>query len=148
MLTRFPGTVDFAVWEKGQGDPQTISGIPVTRYWLIPPELRPKMFMPHPTMSSEELRQRTQNVWDRFYSIGSIWQRSRCTPTIRARLAFLFISKLYRQLYASTGITTDTARRNKANPSARSRSKPYPLPSHFIPLPYLSVSQIPTSTHY
>ena len=31
-------------------------GTPITRYWLIPRESRPKMFMPHPTMSSEEMR--------------------------------------------------------------------------------------------
>ncbi len=139
MLTPFPGTVDFERWEKGQGDAQTISGIPLTRYWLIPPELRPKMFMPHPTMSSEELRQRTQNVWDRFYSIGSIWQRSRCTPTIRARLAFLFISKLYRQMYASTGITTDSARRSKANRWARWLAKPCRRLFQGRPMPELEV---------
>ena len=46
-------------------------------------EARPKMFMPHPTMSSEEIRHRTQGVWDRFYSLGSIWKRSKCTPTLR-----------------------------------------------------------------
>lgn len=125
MLTPFPGTVDFARWEKAQGEHvQMVSGIPITRYWLIPAESRPKMFMPHPTMGSEELRQRTQHVWDQFYSLGSIWRRSRCTPNIRARLAFLFISKLYRQMYASTGIATDSARRNNANRWARWLAKP------------------------
>ena len=120
MLTPFAGTVDFDRWEKQQGDkPATIAGIPLTRYWLIPPEQRPKMFMPHPTMSSEEMRTRTQAVWDRFYSFSNIWKRSRCTPNLKARLAFLFISKLYRQMYASTGIATDSARRNRANNWAR-----------------------------
>lgn len=120
MLTPFAGTVDFDRWEKAQGpNPPTVAGVPLTRYWLIPPERRPKMFMPHPTMSSEEMRARTQGVWDRFYSFPNIWKRSRCTPTLRARLAFLFISKLYRQMYASTGIATDSARRNRANRSAR-----------------------------
>ena len=33
-----------------------MAGTPITRYWLIPPDLRPKMFMPHPTMNSEEMR--------------------------------------------------------------------------------------------
>ena len=51
--------------------------MPITRYWLIPPDARPKMFMPHPTMSSEEMRARTQGVWDRFYSLPHIWKRSR-----------------------------------------------------------------------
>ncbi|MDP9169233.1 MAG: B12-binding domain-containing radical SAM protein, partial [Acidobacteriota bacterium] len=125
MLTPFAGTVDFERWEKGLGDPPaTVAGVPLSRYWLIPPEQRPKMFMPHPTMSSEELRRRTQEVWDRFYSLGAIWKRSRCTPNLRARLAFLFISKLYRQMYASTGIATDSARRTRANNWARWLAKP------------------------
>src|SRR6185503_9546077 len=120
MLTPFPGTVDFEKWEKAQGDdPAKVDGIPLTRYWLIPAHRRPKMFMPHPSMSSEEMRARTQNVWDRFYSFSSIWKRSRCTPHLRARLAFVFISKLYRQMYASTGIATDSARQKRASSWAR-----------------------------
>ena len=120
MLTPFPGTVDFGRWEKEQGEePPSVDGVPVTRYWLIPPHRRPKMFMPHPTMGSEEMRVRTQGVWDRFYSLAAVWKRADCTPNLRARLAFLFVSKLYRQMYASTGITTDSARRKKATNWAR-----------------------------
>lgn len=125
MLTPFPGTVDFDRWEKAQGtNPPSVDGVPVTRYWLIPHERRPKMFLPHPSMSSDELRERTQRVWDQFYSLPSIWERSRCTPNLRARLAFLFISKLYRQMYANTGISTDSARRSRATFWARLLAKP------------------------
>jgi radical SAM superfamily enzyme YgiQ (UPF0313 family) len=124
MLTPFAGTVDFERWEKTQDGQATIEGIPLTRYWLIPPERRPKMFMPHPAMSPEEMRERTQAVWDRFYSLPNIWRRSRCTPNLKARLAFMFISKLYRQMYASTGIATDSARRSRANRWARWLAKP------------------------
>jgi radical SAM superfamily enzyme YgiQ (UPF0313 family) len=120
MLTPFAGTVDFERWERAQGDhPPEVEGVPITRYWLIPPDKRPKMFMPHPTMTSEEMRARTQTVWDRFYRMHAVWHRSRCTPNLRARLAFAFISKLYRQMYASTGIATDSARRERANWWAR-----------------------------
>ncbi len=120
MLTPFAGTVDFEHWEKSfNGNPPEVDGTPITRHWLIPHDKRPKMFMPHPTMSSDELRERTQGVWDKFYSIGSIWERSKCTPTLRSRLAFLFVSKLYRQMYATTGIATDSARKNRANGWAR-----------------------------
>jgi hypothetical protein len=120
MMTPFPGTIDFARWEKEQSsNPTMVDGNPITRYWLIPPRIRPKMFTPHPTMSAEEIRQRTQGVWDRFYDWGSIWTRSACTPTLRARLAFILLSKLYRQMYANTGISTDSARRQKAKSSAR-----------------------------
>ncbi|MDR3763525.1 MAG: radical SAM protein [Acidobacteriota bacterium] len=120
MMTPFPGTVDFARWEKEQGGHPTLVGdVPLTRYWLIPPEVRPKMFTPHPSMSSDEIRERTQKVWDRFYNWSSIWQRSACTPTLRARIAFIFLSKLYRQMYAGTGISTDSARRKKSKTWAR-----------------------------
>lgn len=120
MMTPFPGTVDFERWEKTQqNSPTFIDEIPISRYWLIPSNKRPKMFTPHPTMSSDEIRERTQKVWDRFYSWTAIWKRSSCVKSLRARLAFLFISKLYRQMYAKTGISTDSARRNRANRMSR-----------------------------
>jgi len=112
--------VDFGRWEKQQPDPPpSIGGVPLTRYWLIPTEVRPKMFTPHPTMSSDEISQRTQKVWDKFYAWGPVWQRSACTPNLRARIAFVFLSKLYRQMYAGTGISTDSARRKKSKKWAR-----------------------------
>jgi radical SAM superfamily enzyme YgiQ (UPF0313 family) len=120
MMTPFPGTVDFARWEKEQElHPTLVGGVPITRYWLIPTEIRPKMFTPHPSMSSDEIRERTQKVWDRFYTWSAIWERSACTPTLRARIAFMFLSKLYRQMYAGTGISTDSARRKKSKRWAR-----------------------------
>jgi radical SAM superfamily enzyme YgiQ (UPF0313 family) len=120
MMTPFPGTVDFARWEKEQAvNPTLVGDIPITRYWLIPIEVRPKMFTPHPSMSSDEIRERTQKVWDRFYNWTAIWQRSACTPTLRARVAFMFLSKLYRQMYAGTGISTDSARKQKSKAWAR-----------------------------
>ena len=36
MLTPFPGTVDFNNWERNAGAVQTVDGVPLTRYWLIP----------------------------------------------------------------------------------------------------------------
>ena len=58
-------------------------------------------------MSADEIRERTQGVWDGFYSIKSIWTRSNCVKSLKARVAFVLISKLYRQMYAKTGISTD-----------------------------------------
>jgi hypothetical protein len=116
--------VDFGRWEKEQAEsPEMVDEIPITRYWLIPTATRPKMFTPHPSMSSSEISQRTQKVWDRFYDWPSIWQRSACTPTLRARVAFMFLSKLYRQMYAGTGISTDSARRKKSKTWARWTAK-------------------------
>jgi radical SAM superfamily enzyme YgiQ (UPF0313 family) len=120
MMTPFPGTVDFGRWEKEQAENPTMVGdVPITRYWLIPTAVRPKMFTPHPTMSSDEIRQRTQRVWDTFYRWSAIWKRSACTPNLRSRIAFMFLSKLYRQMYAGTGISTDSARRKKSKAWAR-----------------------------
>ena len=125
MLTPYPGTVDFETWEKKVGlTADRVAGIPVTRHWLIPQAERPKVYAPHPVMTPDEIRRRTQAVWDRFYSLPRIWARSRCTETLRARLAFVLISKLYRQMYANTGIATDSARVSRANRWARLIARP------------------------
>ena len=125
MLTPYPGTVDFEAWEKKVGlTADRVAGIPVTRHWLIPQAERPKVYAPHPVMTPDEIRRRTQAVWDRFYSLPRIWARSRCTETLRARLAFVLISKLYRQMYANTGIATDSARVSRANRWARLIARP------------------------
>jgi radical SAM superfamily enzyme YgiQ (UPF0313 family) len=119
-MTPFPGTVDFERWEKSLGDDAPrVEGVPITRYWLIPGHLRPKLYTPHPTMQPDEIRRRTQGVWDSYYRLAEIWKRADCVKSMRSRLAFVFISKLYRQMYANTGIATDSARRKKANRWAR-----------------------------
>ena len=123
MLTPFPGTIDFAKWEKDATDVPTVDGIPLTRYWLIPPSKRPKVYTPHPLMSAEEIRNRTQQVWDRFYALPEIWRRSDCVKSLKARLAFVLVSKLYRQMYANTGIATDSARVTRSAKRARLLAK-------------------------
>ena len=58
MLTPFPGTLDFQRGKRRQdGNAQKIDGVPVTRHWLIPKHLRPKVYTPHPMMSADEIRQ-------------------------------------------------------------------------------------------
>jgi len=119
-MTPFPGTIDFDRWEKStNGDPERIDDIPITRYWLIPGYRRPKLYLPHSTMNAEEIRMGTQKAWDSYYRLSEIWKRARCVKSLKARLAFVFISKLYRQMYASTGIAIDSARRKNANRWAR-----------------------------
>jgi hypothetical protein len=95
------------------------------------------MFTPHPSMSSDEIRERTQRVWDRFYNWSAIWQRSACTPNLRARIAFIFLSKLYRQMYAGTGISTDSARRKKSKNWARWTARQCKKLFHAKPMPEL-----------
>jgi radical SAM superfamily enzyme YgiQ (UPF0313 family) len=144
-MTPFPGTVDFNKWETSLGDAvQRIEGIPLTRYWLLPGHRRPKLYMPHPEMSAEDIRQRTQGVWDDFYRFRNIWERAACTPSLKARLAFVFISKLYRQMYANTGIATDSARRQTSNRWARWLAKPCQKLFAAAPMPELKV---PGTTH-
>jgi radical SAM superfamily enzyme YgiQ (UPF0313 family) len=140
MMTPFPGTVDFQRWEKEEGDTiAKVDGVPLTRYWQIPGWKRPKLYMPHPTMSSEEIRMRTQKVWDDFYSISSIWKRADCVKSVKAKLAFVLISKLYRQMYANTGIAADSARRRSSNRWARWIAKPCRKLFTAAPMPDLKV---------
>ena len=71
-------------------------------------------------MSLEEIRVGTQGAWDEFYSWGRVWSRaSRSVESTKARLAFVLISKLYRQMYANTGIATDSARVQRSAETAR-----------------------------
>jgi hypothetical protein len=54
-------------------------------------------------------------------------------------LAFLFVSKLYRQMYANTGIATDSARKKSANRWARWLAKPCQRLFQGKPMPELAV---------
>jgi len=111
LLTPFPGTVDFEKWAAQESNRERIvHGVSITRHWLIPKHLRPKLYTPHPLMSLEDIRRGTQHAWDRFYSWRNVWHRSRVVTSLKARLAFVLGSRLYRQMYANTGIATDSAR--------------------------------------
>jgi radical SAM superfamily enzyme YgiQ (UPF0313 family) len=140
MLTPFPGTVDFERWERDEAPRgKNVAGVPITRHWLIPQEHRPKVYSPHPVMSAEEIRRNTQFVWDRFYSLRSIWARARVVKSIRARLAFVLVSKLYRQMYANTGIATDSARVARSARIARLMTGPLQKLFSAKPMPGLEV---------
>src|SRR3990172_6503612 len=86
---------------------------------LTPFPRRPKLSTPHPTLSLEEIRSRTQGAWDQFYGWSNVWARSHVVKSIKARVAFVLISRLYRQMYANTGIATDSARVARSNRWAR-----------------------------
>src|SRR5204863_7221762 len=104
LLTPFPGTVDFEKWAAmPENQSRQVDGVSVTQHWLIPEHKRPKLFVDHPTMPLEEIRNRTQGAWDRFYSWRNVWARSGVVESMKARIAFVLISKLYRQMYANTG---------------------------------------------
>ena len=111
LLTPFPGTVDFEKWAAKENAKGTkVEGIPITQHWLIPQAQRPKLYTEHPLMSLEEIRVGTQYAWDRFYRLSEVWRRSNVVESYRSRIMFVLISKMYRQMYAGTGIATDSAR--------------------------------------
>ena len=124
MLQPFPGTVDFAKWEKEPAAAEQVGSTPLSRYWLIPSSSRPKIYAPHPAMTADEIRRLTQATWDDFYRLDRIWKRSLgCVKSLRSRVAFVLISKLYRQMYANTGIATDSARVARSARRARVLAK-------------------------
>ncbi|MCH2399179.1 MAG: B12-binding domain-containing radical SAM protein [Pirellulales bacterium] len=119
-LTPFPGTLDFDQWERENAESMpTVDGIPYSRHWLIPQSKRPKLLTEHPAMSSEEIRQRTLSVWYDFYSLKASWQRSNVVKSLKSRIAFVLISKLYPQMFANTGLATDSARVSRSTDLAR-----------------------------
>jgi hypothetical protein len=91
-------------------------------------------------MSAEEIRLRTQKVWDDFFSLKWIWRRSHCVKSLKSRLAFLLVSKLYRQMYANTGIAIDSARAARSARWARWIAKPCRLLFAAQPMPNLSLN--------
>jgi hypothetical protein len=106
---------------------------------LIPQAKRPKVYTPHPTMSSDDIRRGTQRAWDQFYSLDKVWERSGCVKSLKSRLAFVLLSKLYRQMYANTGIATDSARVDRSAQWARWIARPCRLLFTARPMPELAV---------
>ena len=78
-------------------------------------------------------------MWDRFYSLRSIWARAHVVKSLRARLAFVLVSKLYRQMYANTGIATDSARVASSARIARWLARPLQKLFSAPPMPDLQV---------
>ena len=140
MLTPFPGTVDFLRWEADmQQNMAYVDDVPLTRYWLIPAARRPKLYLPHEAMSADAIRLGTKGAWDRFYSLRSVWQRAGWLRTLRERLLFVLVSKLFRQMYAGTGAATDSARMSRATLWARWLAKPTRYLFTAAPMPDLQV---------
>ena len=146
LLTPFPGTLDFEKWAKDTRNADTkVDGVPITQHWLIPEPRRPKLYTEHPSMALEEIRVGTQGAWDDFYSLPKVWSRaSKSVQSTKGRLAFVLISKLYRQMYANTGIATDSARVQRSAKTARLlglaakqlfRGKPMPNLPMPVPVP-------------
>ena len=139
-LTPFPGTVDFQKWERTDAAAsRKVDGVPLSRYWLIPQAVRPKVFSPHPAMTAEDIRTGTQSAWDDFYALPAVWRRSSIVGSLKGRLAYVLVSKLYRQMYANTGIATDSARVSRAATWASLLARPLRRLFAGRPMPELQV---------
>jgi hypothetical protein len=66
--------------------------------------------------------------------------------SLKARLAFLLISKIYRQMYANTGIATDSARVNRSAQWARLMALPCRRLIAGRPMPDLQTPRAPQTT--
>jgi len=92
-------------------------------------------------MSPDEIRQYTQRTWDEFYSLKSVWRRAKCVKSVRGRIAFVLVSKLYRQMYANTGITTDSGRVARSVKWARWMAAPLRRLFAGTPMPGLALPE-------
>ena len=90
MMTPFPGTVDFDKWEKGLGE-NTATHPRCSRNPLLAPSgtqsskalyISSEVFCPKKFASVHRACGTTSTVFQ------EIWKRSRCAPTLKARLAF------------------------------------------------------------
>ena len=119
-ITPFPGTLDFLRWEKDEASQVTVEGVPLNRFWLLPKTKRPRLLMPHPTMSPQEVRQRAWEAWQHFYSLRSIWARAvKLNSDARGRVFYFLASMLFLKMYGGTGFATDSARSTRAARWAR-----------------------------
>ena len=79
-------------------------------------------------------------MWDEFYSLPQdLGALAAASKSLKSRLAFVLISKLYRQMYANTGIATDSARVNRSARWARMIAKPCRRLFAAPPMPDLQV---------
>ena len=60
---------------------------------------------------------------------------------MKAKLIFVLISKLYRQMYANTGIATDSARKKGSSKWARWMAKPLLKLFRAAPMPELPLPE-------
>ena len=74
----FPGTVDFDPREKNMGGTLPWDGVRSPAIGWFPPAYGRKCLVRMGRCPREEIPERTQGVWDSFYSLREIWSRSKC----------------------------------------------------------------------
>ena len=120
MLTPFPGTIDFEKWEKSHGENPPSVRRHAADAALADPDGEAAEVL-HAAPDDEPRRSAVADAGGvgSVLQSSTIWERSKCISSIKGRLGFLLISKLYRQMYANTGIATDSARQSRARRMAR-----------------------------
>ena len=105
----------------------TIAGVPITRHWLIPQAQPAQGVLAAPgDVCRRDPAAARRRAWDRFYCAAThLGAGAGASARARARLAFVLISKLYRRMYANTGIATDSARHGTVGRSV-ARARPVP----------------------
>ena len=59
-----------------------------------------------------------------FFDDVGFWKRAQIVKSMKSKIAFTLVSKMYRQMYANTGIATDSARHARASRMARLLARP------------------------
>ena len=141
MLTPFPGTVDFERWERDDGDRRDArSGHPADASLADPASRAPQGLHAAP---ADGARTRSATAPRACGTSSTACRRSgsasKCVKSLKSRLAFVLISKLYRQMYANTGIATDSARVSRAEKWARMLAAPTRRLFSAPPMPELQV---------
>ena len=122
MLTPFPGTLDFEKWARDVEEPRHQGRRHPAHAALADPAGRAARSSTRRTRRCRSKRSAsgTQGVWDRVLQPAARLGSARASSSrCKARLAFVLISKLYRQMYANTGIATDSARVQRSAKTAR-----------------------------
>ena len=139
MLTPFPGTIDFADVGKGDGDRsdqdrRRPADAPLADPAGAPAEGLHRRTRRCPRTKSGRGRRARGTASTACRRSGS--DRGACS-SLKARLAFVLISKIYRQMYANTGIATDSARVGRSARWARWMAKPCQRLFAARPMPHL-----------
>ena len=141
MLTPFPGTIDFDKWEKS-----FVDGAADVRGHAAHAALADSRGTPAEVLhaASDDDARRSAVADAGACGIGSTacpssGSAAAASTDLKGRLAFVLISKLYRQMYANTGIASDSARASSAERWARLISKPTAKLFAGRPMPDLQV---------
>jgi len=76
-----------------------------------------------------------------------VWKRSAATNKLRDRMAYVLISLLFPQMYANTGLATDSAR-SRARLWAKLIAKPCRRVFIAKPMPELEIPPVKPSPQY